>query len=430
MTATAAALDRVASPRLNRYMPHPPHPRQLVFLSPAVNAIGEVLFGGAAGGGKSAALLMAALQYVDCPGYAALVLRRTYSELTLPEALMTVAEEWLSETDARWNSSTKTWHFPGGGTLTFGYLENTNDKHRYQGASFHFIGFDELTQFRQEDYLYLHSRLRRTMQERHIPIRMRATSNPGGIGHDWVRERFILQRAPGRLFIPSKIADNPSLDEDNYRQSLMHLSPVERERLMNGDWDVLDSGHIFDRSWFVKTRVRPSAQRSVRYWDKAATAGGGDYTVGVLMDKTADDQYCVSDVVRGQWGPVDVERTIKETAHADGTGVEIVIEQEPGSAGVDVISHYVRRVLPGFRVKGNRVTGDKVSRAGAFASQARAGNVTIREAGWNEAYLRELEIFANGANDDQVDASTGAFNELVSAQQLRSYQVGNARSRR
>ena len=80
-------------------MPHPPHPRQLVFLSPAVNAIGEVLFGGAAGGGKSAALLMAALQYVDCPGYAALVLRRTYSELTLPEALMAVAEEWLSETE-------------------------------------------------------------------------------------------------------------------------------------------------------------------------------------------------------------------------------------------------------------------------------------------------------------------------------------------
>ena len=115
----------------------------------------EALYGGAAGGGKSDALLMAALQYVDVPGYAALLLRRTYADLALPGALMDRAAEWLSGTDAKWNGQEKSWSFPSGATTTFGYMATDADKYRYQSAEFQFIGWDELTQFPSDPYLYM-----------------------------------------------------------------------------------------------------------------------------------------------------------------------------------------------------------------------------------------------------------------------------------
>jgi hypothetical protein len=103
----------------------------------------EALFGGAAGGGKSDSLLMAALQYVDEPGYAAILFRRTYADLALPGAIMDRSKEWLSGKGARWNEREKTWTFPSGATLSFGYLEHENDKYRYQGSEFQFAGFDD-----------------------------------------------------------------------------------------------------------------------------------------------------------------------------------------------------------------------------------------------------------------------------------------------
>ena len=141
-----------------RYIPHSPTAKQLAFL---LLDIPEALYGGAAGGGKSDALLMAALQYVSVPSYAALLLRRTYADLSLPGALMSRAFEWLIPTDARWKSSEKTWVFPSGATLTFGYLDHSGSEYRYQSSEFQFIGFDELTQFRESQYRYLFSRLRR-----------------------------------------------------------------------------------------------------------------------------------------------------------------------------------------------------------------------------------------------------------------------------
>lgn len=142
----------------------------------------EGLLGGSAGPGKSSGLLMAALQYVQYPSYSALLLRRSFKDLSLPGALMDRAFDWLSDTDAKWDDLTKSWSFPSGATLTFGYLEAERDKFRYQGSNYQFVGFDELSQFLESQYLYLFSRLRR-LEGSPIPIRMRGASNPGDVGH-------------------------------------------------------------------------------------------------------------------------------------------------------------------------------------------------------------------------------------------------------
>ena len=197
------------TPKLTQFIPHQPTAKQAAFLWLPNR---EALFGGAAGGGKSDALLMAALQYVDIPNYAALLLRRTYADLALPGAIMDRAEQWLTGTNARWNQQEKTWYFPSGSTLTFGYLQHEKDKYRYQSSEFQFIGFDELTQFTETMYTYLFSRLRR-LENSNVPLRMRGATNPGGIGHAWVHERFVVSAKTGRIFIPAKLADNPYLDQ-------------------------------------------------------------------------------------------------------------------------------------------------------------------------------------------------------------------------
>jgi hypothetical protein len=138
-------LERLTTPRLTRYIAHRPAVPQATFL--LLNCY-EAMYGGAAAGGKSDALLMAALQYVDVPGYSAILFRRSYPDLALPEAIMSRSKEWLKQTDAHWNEQSKRWTFPSGATLSFGYLDIEDDKYRYASAEFQFIGFDEEEELR------------------------------------------------------------------------------------------------------------------------------------------------------------------------------------------------------------------------------------------------------------------------------------------
>jgi hypothetical protein len=203
----------------------------------------EAFYGGAAGGGKSAGLLAAALQYVDTPGYAALLLRKSFPELEGADGLIAQSHAWLADTDAKWNSQQHRWSFPSGATLQFGHVQNESDKYRYQGQAYQFVGLDELTHFTESQYDYIaFSRARRSMglREQGVPIRARAASNPGGIGHAWVKARFIDEPKPETIFIPAKVADNPGLDVEEYADSLSNLPDELRRQLLEGDWGAFE----------------------------------------------------------------------------------------------------------------------------------------------------------------------------------------------
>ncbi len=381
----------------------------------------EVLFGGAAGGGKSVALLMAALQGIDTPGYSALLLRRTFPQLTQPGGLIPMSKAWIGGR-AHFSEQQMRWRFDSGATISFGHIQNEADVYRYLGSEYQFIGFDELTAFSEQMYRYLFSRLRR-LSGSPVPLRMRASSNPGGIGHDWVRRRFVSEatREPGTQFIRSLLDENPGLDVAAYREGLAKLHPLDRQRLEHGDWDVAGTGTLFQRADLLAALVPagyPVGDQRVRAWDLAATEPhegnrDPDYTVGLLADLNSETGYMtIRDAVRLQVAPDDVSRVMRLTAQRDGYEIMQRVEQEGGSAGKMAIRSIVRE-LQGYAVQGVHPTGDKVTRALPFAAMLGNGLVKIVEADWTMAYLDELTRFPEGSHDDQVDTSSNAHEYLT-----------------
>lgn len=436
----AAVLRRIAAkwqpPRL-RYLPTGMSlsAKQELYLSLAQL---EAFFGGAAGPGKSTALLAGALQYADVPGYAALILRRSYADLMLPGALMDMATEWLGATDAKWRSATMSWKFPSTATLTFGYLEHEEQKRRYASSRFHYIGFDELSQFTETQYSFLFSRLRRPAASplgrapdgtgaQHVPLRMRSASNPGGPGHEWVKRRLVdaHTRHDGAAFVPARLIENPHLDVESYVESLTHVGPIERERLLHGDWDVTEEGKLFRATLWMTGHyldAAPRVIRSVRHWDFAATEPSPsypdpDWTVGTKLGLTDDGRVVVLDVKRFRSNPGEVERMVRATAEADGRDIVVGIEEEPGSAGKGQALHYRRHVLRGYIVQAEKPTGDKATRAVAVASAMANGDLDAIRGDWLGPWLSELDGFP-GAHDDQVDSLAGAHTLLLKGGKL------------
>jgi len=174
-------------------------------------------------------------------------------------------------------------------------------------------------------------------------------------------------------------------------------------------------GGLFPVDRFEIVEHRPDRRdilMSVRSWDKAGTSGGGAYTAGVLMHKLKDGRYVIEDVVRAQLGALDRERRIRQTAEVDGYRTRVVIEQEPGSGGKESAQNTIR-MLSGYNVTADRVTGDKETRAEPYAAQVQGGNVMLVRGGWNRPFMDEHEAFPAGTYKDQVDAAAGAFAHLA-----------------
>lgn len=404
------------TPKTTKYVSRDLTPKQRLFLCLRDE---EAFYGGAAGGGKSQVLLDGALQYVDHRGYAALILRRTVTDLKLPGALLDRAHMRLRGTDAKWSHALSGYVFPSGAKVVFGYLENENDKHRYASSEFQYVAFDELTQFSETQYKFLFSRLRK-LAGVEIPLRMRAASNPGGVGHQWVKQHFKLDPKAVRTaadppFLPARLEDNPFIDRESYLKSLSHLDPVTRRRLLAGDWTATDGGCIFDRSsWRIVPAVPATVIARVRFWDLAATVGpDSKRTAGVRMSKTFEGRYVVEHCVADKWLPGPRDQAIVNTAKTDGRATRVLIEEEPGSGGITQNASIIRK-LAGYIADSEKATGDKFVRAGAFASQVQAGNVDVVEGPWLEDYVEELYAAEPGAQYvDRMDASSGAFNWLA-----------------
>lgn len=226
--------------------PHTPFAKQIEF---AKLAEMEALYGGAAGGGKTDALLAGAVEYAAEPEYSALLLRRTYPDLKLPGALIDRSHTWFDDTAAHWHEQDKQWTFPSGAKLQFGYCNTEADLARYKSAEFHYIGIDELTEWPERWYTFLFSRLRRRAGSK-IPLRMRAGTNPDGIGYRWIVERFgipegvviprPIRARPNRVFLPARAEDNPYLDLASYEVSLEAMAggrtSTRWKQLREGIW--------------------------------------------------------------------------------------------------------------------------------------------------------------------------------------------------
>ncbi|NIU03775.1 MAG: terminase [Gammaproteobacteria bacterium] len=437
---------------------------QQAFLSTAADVC---VYGGAAGGGKTFALLLDAARYTDVPGFTGVFFRRTYPQIIAPDGLWALSCELYPALGGKPRENTHEWRFPSGSRLVMSHLQYDRDVISHQGAQYCGIWWDELTHFTARQFWYLLSRNRTTTSVRPF---MRATCNPDpdsfvadfiahwldddGLPierHDgalrwfvrdggelvWADEPGDLRaRIPGveplsATFIASRLEDNPTLVERDpgYRSRLESLQMVERARLLDGNWRIRASaGTFFRAGWFRVFDELPGAvQAAVRGWDKAATAPHAenrdpDWTQGVRIVRLGDGapvRYVVTDVASLRGNPGEVDRLMVATASQDGRSTTQAIWQDPGQAGVVDVQH-TRRVLEGHAVVAERSTQNKEAYAAPLSSAAEGGLVGLMRGPWNRRFLDELAAFPEGRHDDQVDGASLAFRRLTAGGSRRA----------
>lgn len=422
-------LIRALTPRLTEYVPHEPTPKQTAFL--LLDCL-EAFYGGAAGGGKSDALLMAALQYVDVPGYNAILIRDTFKNLAQPGAIMDRAAEWLmpfvSRGKVKWMGEEKRYVFPNGATLGFGHMDGPRAHFNYQSAEFQFVGLDETVAIPEHQAMYMFSRLRR-LQGSTVPLRFRCASNPPAREQvatgTWVKDRYVnpagrydAETGERRVFIPARMEDNPYLDRTEYERSLGKLDAVTRQQLKDGDWEIQARSGLMNRADFhILDKVPDNIISRVRRWDLAATepakpGDDPDYTSGLDMGLTACGKFVISDVIRIRENPGVVERIIVQTAQADGRDVAVRMEQEGGASGKTVIAHYAK-ILQGWDFRGEAARKNKLQRGTPFINEVERKNVYLVAGPWVGPFLSEMELIPNGPHDDQFDTAGGAYQDLT-----------------
>ena len=429
-----------------------------------------IIYGGAAGGGKTYALLLETLRHKDVKGFGGVIFRHNYNQITAEGGLWDASTKIFSNVPGSKPGKTPRlhWDFAGGSRLSFAHLECDADLHSWQGTEIAYIGFDELTHFTKRQFLYMLSRNRSTCG---VAPYMRATCNPDS--DSWVAEfiswwidqntGYPIPERSGRVrwmvnlndnitwydtkeegirygiqqgmsdeeasdlpksvtFIASKLNDNKILMEINpgYMANLKALPLVDMERLLKGNWKIkAAAGLFFRRTQVTLIEALPTdVILWARGWDLAATSEDEDgdpaYTAGVLIGKRRNGRYIIADVINKRLSASEVRVLIKMTCMLDKQKYGRVIERlpkDPGQAGKEQAESYTK-MLAGFLVKTIAESGSKESRAEPLAAQWQAGNVDVLLAPWNEMYFNQAESFPESKFKDMIDASSSAFNEI------------------
>jgi len=415
------------------------------------------VFGGAAGGGKSWALLLEPLRHVrGNRDFAAVYFRRTTVQIRNPGGLWDQSMRIYPYLGGRPVQQSLEWRWSGGGRVKLAHLEHEDTKLDWHGSELPLICFDELTHFTASQFWYLMSRNRSISGVRSY---VRASCNPdadswvagligwwidphsglpiperSGVWRWFVRiddtlhwadsPAALVKRFPGSepkslTFIAATLDDNPTLTrmDPGYRANLMAMPTVERERLLMGNWRIRPSaGLYFNRSWIRVVDIAPRCHTIVRGWDIAATPespnNDPDWTTGTKIGRLMDGTYIVLDHQYRRGSPNEVERMMRNIASQDGVGVKQAIPQDPGAAG-KILVNVMTKMLAGFPVEFSPETGDKITRFSPFSAQAEAGNVLVLRGDWNERWFHNLEGFPELPHDDDCDSTARAFSLVV-----------------
>lgn len=428
-----------------------------------------IIYGGAAGGGKTYALLLEALRHKEVKGFGGVIFRHNYNQITAEGGLWDASNKIFGQVpDAHPRKSPKLhWRFDGGGKLNFAHIEREEDLKSWQGTEIAYIGFDELTHFSKHQFLYMLSRNRTTCGVRPY---VRATCNPDadswvadfiswwidqdtgypisersgqirymcvlndtiywGSSREELAEKYDVKAEDCKTvtFIASRLEDNKVLIESDpgYMANLKAMTELDMERLLKGNWKIKASaGKYFKRTQVASnmlTQIPSDVVFWCRAWDIAATdeteGGDPDFTSGTLIGRRRDGSFIVADVINELVKAGDVEKLIKTTAISDRAKYGMVhcirIPQDPGASGKIVANSYAK-MLAGFNVKVVSVSGSKELRATPFAAQWQNGNIYVLIASWNDMYFSQLESFPASSHDDMVDSSSDAFNECAEA---------------
>lgn len=445
-----------------------PQPKQEEFLS---NPADIVIYGGAAGGGKSWSLLYEPLRHVDNGDFGAVIFRSSMTQIKEQGGLWDASLKLYSlfPKSRPIKSPKPYWKFPSGAKVSFRQISRDEDVYDWQGTEIPLIEFDELTHFSQFQFFYMLSRNRSLCG---VDPYVRASCNPdadswvAGFISWWIDpetgyaipERSGKIRYMGRInekivwgdtkeevlehardvaddvelqaeeiksvsFVASNIYDNEILLKTNpaYLANLKAQSIVERERLLYGNWKIKAAkGLFFPRSSLPELLpdVPNDVTRWVRGWDLAATDTdeGGDpaYTASVLLGKRKDGRYVVADATNNRFKADKVRAIVKQCAVSDKAKykrVKIRMSIDPGQAGKEQAQSYIK-MLAGFSISAVKETGTKEARAEPFAAQWQAGNVDVVAGPWTETLLGQYESFPESKFKDLVDAGSNAFNEL------------------
>jgi predicted phage terminase large subunit-like protein len=456
-----------------------------------------VLYGGGAYGGKSWALTVGPLRYKNEPFFNCVTFRRDKPMLRNPGSLWDESMKWYPQQGGSPRESNLAWDWPNGVEIKFDGLQHDQDALSFNSAQITRIQFDQLEEFSAYQFWYMQTRNRNPSCR--VRPSIRAGCNPMAetwladfIQWWWDQEtgyaitersgqaRWYVRvndevywasinvacdaewsawlwaealarseldaRFPGMgewaqsvAFIRASLADNAigTMLDPSYEGKLRSATLVEQERLLWGNWKIrAAAGLVFDRGWFEIVPARPALVRArARAWDKAGTAGGGDWTAGVLGSLGLDGVVYIEDVERGQWAAGARENVIHQKAEADvlvNPKTRFAVEQEPGSGGKDAALLSVTKTLAGYDVRAiasNRATGNLIERVQPLAAQAQVENVKLVRGPWNEQFLREVHAFpTDGVPDDVVSAAALMYKLLTLPPTLSKRPGGGTRS--